>query len=209
MNTRPNPYVGPRAFQAGEPFYGRDHELRSLAALLIAERIVLLHSPSGSGKTSLIQAGLLPRLREEEFNVLPLIRINHEAPENVATLTGFNRYALSTLLSLEENVPEAQRLSLENLATLTIDEYLTKRPRAEGAPLSEVLIFDQFEELLTIAPGDTVSLLMRDSSDGQVHPGMTIPEFAAFDKLRVHAITGPIAVERSTQRGLVVINASQ
>ena len=48
---------------------------------------------------------------------------------------------------------------------------------------------------LTIAPGDTVSLLMRDSSDGQVHPGMTIPEFAAFDKLRVHAITGPVAVD--------------
>ena len=48
---------------------------------------------------------------------------------------------------------------------------------------------------LTIAPGDTVSLVMRDSSDGQVHPGMTIPEFAAFDKMRVHAITGPVAVD--------------
>ena len=45
MNTRPNPYVGPRSFQAGEPFYGRDRELRSLSALLEAERIVLLHSP--------------------------------------------------------------------------------------------------------------------------------------------------------------------
>ena len=47
---------------------------------------------------------------------------------------------------------------------------------------------------LTIAPGDTVSLAMKDSSDGQVHPDMTIAEFAAFDKMRVHAITGPVAV---------------
>jgi guanylate kinase len=29
---------------------------------LIAERIELLHSPSGAGKSSLVQAGLLPRL---------------------------------------------------------------------------------------------------------------------------------------------------
>jgi len=36
MNTRPNPYVGPRAFQPGEPFYGRDRELRLLAALLMS-----------------------------------------------------------------------------------------------------------------------------------------------------------------------------
>lgn len=48
---------------------------------------------------------------------------------------------------------------------------------------------------LTIAPGDTVSFIMKDSSDGQVHPGMSLPEFAAFDKTRVHAITGPVAID--------------
>jgi acetamidase/formamidase len=52
-----------------------------------------------------------------------------------------------------------------------------------------------YPPVLTIAPGDTVSLVMKDSSDGQVHPGMTIPEFAAFDKLRVHALTGPVAID--------------
>ena len=55
-NPRPNPYVGPRSFQTGQKLYGRDRELRELASLLIAERIVLLHSPSGAGKSSLIQA---------------------------------------------------------------------------------------------------------------------------------------------------------
>lgn len=48
---------------------------------------------------------------------------------------------------------------------------------------------------LTIAPGDTVSLAMKDSSDGQVHPAMTLEQFAAFDRLRVHAITGPVAID--------------
>ncbi len=48
---------------------------------------------------------------------------------------------------------------------------------------------------LTIAPGDSVAFEMKDSSDGQVHPGMTVAEFAAFDRLRVHAITGPVAID--------------
>jgi WD40 repeat protein len=157
MNTRLNPYVGPRAFQPGEPFYGRDRELRSLSALLIAERIVLLHSPSGSGKTSLIQAGLLPRLRDENFNVLPIIRVNAEPPEGVASIPGFNRYALSTMLSLEEDLPEGKRTPIKELAALTLNNYLKKRPRADDTQDSDVLIFDQFEEVLTIAPTDRES----------------------------------------------------
>ena len=160
MNIRPNPYVGPRAFQPGEPFYGRDRELRSLAALLIAERIVLLHSPSGSGKTSLIQAGLLPRLREENFNVLPIIRVNTELPKSVVAIAGVNRYALSTMLSLEESLPEAERRPVSELATLTLDSYLSTRLRSEGTPVSDVLIFDQFEEVLTYAPTDRESKLV-------------------------------------------------
>jgi hypothetical protein len=49
-----NPYVGPRAFQPGETLYGRDREVLELLDLVLAERIVL-HSPSGAGKTSLIR----------------------------------------------------------------------------------------------------------------------------------------------------------
>lgn len=154
MNIRPNPYVGPRSFQAGEPFYGRDRELRSLSSLLVAERIVLLHSPSGAGKSSLIQAGLLPRLVEDEFNILPHIRVNQDVPPEVAAVSRLNRYTLSALLSLEEDLPEAQRLPLNRLAALTLDSYLTQRPRPEGAFTSDVLVFDQFEEVLTIAPAD-------------------------------------------------------
>src|SRR5262245_30805097 len=65
-----NPFVGPRPFEAGERLYGRDHEVRKLLDLLLAERIVLLHSPSGAGKTSLIQAALIPALERVRFEVL-------------------------------------------------------------------------------------------------------------------------------------------
>ncbi len=157
----PNPYVGPRSFETGEALYGRDRELRTLSALLIAERIVLLHSPSGAGKTSLLRAGLLPRLREENFSILPMIRVNIDLPADVTA----NRYLFSTLLSLEEGFPAEKRLPLSELATLTLDAYLDQRfPDTSQltpdtltpdtpAPAT-LLVFDQFEEVLTISAAD-------------------------------------------------------
>src|SRR5664280_713532 len=51
-----------------------------------------------------------------------------------------------------------------------------------------------YPAVLTIAPGDTVSLALKDSSDGQVRPGMSAAEFAAIDRTRIHALTGPVAI---------------
>ena len=113
-----------------------------------------MHSPSGAGKTSLIQAGLLPRLSEQDFNILPIIRVNQEPPEGAASTPNFNRYALSVMLSLQEGIPEGQRMEVKDLADLTLEEYLHRRPIAENAPVSDLLIFDQFEEVLTIASSD-------------------------------------------------------
>src|SRR3712207_4992268 len=75
-NGRDNPNVGPRPFTTGETLYARGREASHLLNLLIAERVVLLSSPSGAGKTSLIQAGLIPRLQDKGFHVLPVIRVS-------------------------------------------------------------------------------------------------------------------------------------
>src|SRR5207237_10086255 len=96
-----NPYVGPRPLKAGEALFGRDQEVRELFYRLNSDRIVLLHSPSGAGKSSLIAAGLIPRLKQEEFDVWPVIRVWEDAP------AGVNRYAYSAMLSLEDGLPEA------------------------------------------------------------------------------------------------------
>jgi WD40 repeat protein len=180
--SRPNPYIGPRSFQLGEKMYGRDREIEEILDLLIAERIVLLYSPSGTGKTSLVQASLIPRLREEGFEVLPIIRINTELPreliqpvieshqnahadtEHPVPCPPINRYILSVLMSLEEEIPEPLRLSIEDRITNpSLEYYLSQRRDImsllghahqngdesfdEVAP--EVLIFDQFEEILS------------------------------------------------------------
>jgi hypothetical protein len=161
---RHNPYVGPRSFKIGELLYGRDREKRDLLDLLIAQRIVLLHSPSGAGKSSLINAGLIQNLQEERFRVLPVARV-HLDPRTalgaeqlaaVSSQTGgsFNRYVFSVLLSFEENLPPEQRRPLDELACSNLEDYLTCCPRGEDEPEDIVLIFDQFEEIITASPTD-------------------------------------------------------
>jgi WD40 repeat protein len=138
-----NPYVGPRPFERGERLYGRDREVAQLRDLLIAERIVLLYSPSGAGKTSLIKASLIPELEEAGFRVLPEIRVAAELPPGA--VQPFNRYLMSTLLCLEKGIEPECQPDLDELAGMGLDDYLAQR---YGDSDGDVLIFDQFEELL-------------------------------------------------------------
>src|SRR3712207_3254009 len=149
-----NPYVGPTSFRLGDDLYGRDREREDLLDLLVAERIVLLYSPSGAGKTSLLEAALTPALQAAGFEVLPVIRVTHTLEPRPGAPTPRNRYVMSVLLSLEEGLlPEEQRPVTE-LATLTMREYLEIRADRDGRPGNEVLVFDQFEEVLTADPTD-------------------------------------------------------
>jgi len=47
---------------------------------------------------------------------------------------------------------------------------------------------------LTIVSGDTIHFECQDSSGAQVHPGMTVDQFQAIDRNRIHALTGPVAI---------------
>lgn len=47
-------------------FFGREQDIERLAALIHAHRLVLLFGASGTGKTSLLQAGVIPRLEHSE-----------------------------------------------------------------------------------------------------------------------------------------------
>jgi len=143
---RPNPYVGPRALRYREHIYGRKRELLELRDLLIAERIVLLYSPSGAGKTSLIQAGLMRMMEKEEFEVLPVMRVGKSQGAALG-----NRYIASALLSLEENRSQAALPSdLFNTSFADGLKLLNGSDRRD----STLLIFDQFEEILTTDPLD-------------------------------------------------------
>ena len=148
MAADTNPYVGPKPLAKEDPIFGREQELRELRYSLTSERIVLLHSPSGAGKSSLVNAkgGLCDQLRNR-FDVWLPTRVS-QAPETAVA----NRYVWSAVVGFEHELPDRLRRTPESLAAATLKEYVTGRPRRPGAPANVLLIFDQFEEILRVDP---------------------------------------------------------
>ena len=62
----PAPYRGLYRFEATDDwlFFGRDDDTRLLIDKLVNSSIVTIVGPSGSGKSSLVRAGLIPKLGE-------------------------------------------------------------------------------------------------------------------------------------------------
>ena len=143
------PYVGPRPFERGEEalFFGRDREASEVLSLVIAHRMLLLYAPLGAGKTSLLNAKLIPLLEGEEFEVLPLVRVQGLIPEDIQPEEIPNLYVFNTLMNWAEEEANPKRLAQMSLAdSLKEREHPTDE---EGLPSPRIVIFDQFEELFT------------------------------------------------------------
>ncbi|HKG26538.1 MAG TPA: hypothetical protein VKB09_12880, partial [Thermomicrobiales bacterium] len=151
-----NPYIGPYAFRVGDKLYGRDREANDLCNLLVAERIVLLLSPSGAGKTSLIQAELIPRLTNRGFHVWRPVRVRGPAAGTAMASDGTlrpNAFVQNALLSLEEELAPGERTDPADLIGVELKTYLDLRSAATATE-THVLVFDQFEEILTVDPAN-------------------------------------------------------
>ncbi|MFP4394996.1 MAG: hypothetical protein ACLFTI_07000 [Anaerolineales bacterium] len=143
---RNNPYVGPRPYerQDRQNFYGRDLETRELLSLILSAREVLFYAESGAGKTSLLNAKIIPELEQETFDVLPVARVGNAPPPHLAPGKIENIFVFSVLLSLAPDTPP------EDLCQHTLRSYLESisDPENDQLPLP-ILILDQFEELFT------------------------------------------------------------
>jgi|SRR5271166_1616829 len=150
-----SPYVGPRAFRRDELFFGREIEGASLVDTLVAQRIVLLHSPSGAGKTSLIQASLIPAMEGRDFQICARtapdvsgLRVNAPPPDEFNVR---NRYVYSVVVGLVGHMHKPEQLR-EWSITQALDEL---GGESETERTWQLLILDQFEEILTLDPTDT------------------------------------------------------
>jgi WD40 repeat protein len=148
-----NPYVGPKPFAVGdrERFHGRDTEIRELTSLLIAHREVVLYSPSGAGKTSLLMAGVFPRLQDRGLAVLPPVRVVDPLGRRPAGIRAVaNIYAFNVLQQLAPAGTDPA-----TLVSVTLPDYLASMRAADeqdAAVRLRILMLDQFEELFTKYP---------------------------------------------------------
>ena len=150
MTDKREPYIGPRPFKKdeGELFFGRDQEADELVSLITAHPVVLVYAQSGSGKSSLLNARVIPKLEsdDEGFEVLGPLRVQGQIPANVVVDKETNIYILNALLSYDQNQDPSR------LSGLTLSDYLKQRPprvNKFNEPSPRVIIFDQFEELFT------------------------------------------------------------
>lgn len=143
-SQRRNPYKGPYAFTLKDAalFTGRDEEAETLLSLAISERVVVFCAPSGAGKSSLLNARLIPGLRRGGFKVLPVVRVGGDLPPGV---NPENVFAFNALWILA-----GSKADPETLQSCTLDAFLRPIPHARGKKgPPRVLIFDQLEEILT------------------------------------------------------------
>ncbi len=148
-----NPYVGPRPFEEADSdrFFGREEEIRQLASLVVARRVVVLYARSGAGKTSLMRAGLMPHLQQrKKLRVLPVARVGGKSLQGVAPQAAGNLYVLNTLLDLfGDGTPAGELVPLTLAEGL---ERLLAGSSGQGAPGPCLLILDQLEELFSSHP---------------------------------------------------------
>src|SRR5271165_4023266 len=95
------PFPGPRPFTREESgiFKGRAREARDLRDMLLSYQLVVLHSHSGSGKSSLVNAGLIPLLMEQDFGSFLSARVGGEAPPDMDPAGIRNIYTFNALSS--------------------------------------------------------------------------------------------------------------
>lgn len=217
-----NPYVGPRTFsrQEADRFFGREREARELFSLIISERLTLFYAQSGAGKSSLINARLIPQLQEADYAVLPVGRVGGELPEGVTEVD--NIYIFNLLLSLDESDGDPRRftaMSLSHFLTrlTSLDGthyYYDESPAPEAANGDDfeespyVLIIDQFEEIVTSHParwqdreGFFRQLAQAMADDPMLWVALTLREdyVAALDPY-IHLLPGNLRARFYMQR---------
>jgi tetratricopeptide (TPR) repeat protein len=134
------PYPGPRPFRQSDQtrFFGRADEARTLARLWQINRLTFVVGKTGRGKTSLLDAGILPELFRESVTVLPVGRLSYGATFPFAALPPHNPYTLALLRSWSSGE------SATGLVGLTIGEFI-RRKAGKGAILAAI---DPADELL-------------------------------------------------------------
>lgn len=149
METNHNPWVGLRAYKEGEILYGRDKDILELTTYVLAEKEVVLYGRSGTGKSSIINAGVLPSARRNGF--IPLtIRLEHgsSAPDYLKQI---KNAIVKVGVTIKNVTPYKKDDSPLLWEFFHCNEFLDR----EGRQVKFLIIFDQFEEIFTLQEDET------------------------------------------------------
>ena len=150
-----HPWLGLASFteQTRGYFHGREEEVAELGRRVQRKLLTVLFGQSGLGKTSILRAGIVPRLRPEGYCPV-YVRIDY-APESPPPSEQIKQAIFRATQSSGSWTQAGTAVEGESLW-----EFLHHRDDilrdANGKTLIPLLIFDQFEEIFTLAQADDV-----------------------------------------------------
>ncbi len=139
-----NPWIGLESYCEGEILYGRDDDIRDLVQCVLNDMVTLLYGKSGIGKSSLLNAGILPAARRHDYIPIAL-RLSH-APDAPAYLAQIRKAIADAGITVHE------RLAAVDPDNESLYEFFHRHTftDSEGNRVKILLIFDQFEEIFTL-----------------------------------------------------------
>src|SRR5258706_8010227 len=148
-----NPWLGLASFteETRAYFHGREDEVAELARRVQRKLLTVLFGQSGLGKTSIMHAVLVPRLRSQGYCAIYLrMDYGRDAPEPAEQLK-------QAITSAARAAGEWTRSGVA-VAGESLWEFLHHRDDVlrdnSGATVTALLIFDQVEEIFTLAQSD-------------------------------------------------------
>ena len=138
------PYLGLDAFQESNQqyFFGRDFLVKNLLELLRQQHLLIVIGPSGSGKSSLVLAGLLPALKQGQLPGSQTWRYFEPLIPGADPLISLARRV--------KPVAENAAWTARQVELFKQDPTQLRRLLEAQSSAPTVLIVDQFEELFTL-----------------------------------------------------------
>jgi WD40 repeat protein len=153
LSEEQGPYRGLLPFdqQHAELYFGRDAECAAAAERLRVESSLAVVGASGSGKSSFVCAGLLPRLREQSRCTTMVLRPGRRPFEVLAARL---REEIMTRSAPADEIPDTDNLA-QSLRDAPTRLGLLLRDMAEEQRSRVILVIDQLEELHTHVASNT------------------------------------------------------
>jgi len=148
-----NPWLGLDSFseETRQFFHGREEEIGELARRVQRKTLAILFGQSGLGKTSILRAGIVPRLRREGYCPV-YVRIDY-ARESPSPSQQIKQAIFRATEGVGRWTRPGSAVPGESLWEFLHhrDDFLVD---GEGKTLTPLVIFDQFEEIFTLGQND-------------------------------------------------------